>query len=62
MIRNETSGFNNSMKRSLSFKFGTQYYLFKTRYTTRLNPWIGIFLKSNAGQADFSEFSIGCAF
>jgi len=61
-IRNETSGFKNIMKRVLSYKLGTQYYLFNTKYTTRLNPWIGIFLKSNAGQADFTELSIGCAF
>ena len=41
--------------------FGATYYLFSTRKTTRFNPWAGIFLKSNAGQADFVEISIGFA-
>lgn len=50
------------LKRILSLKFGASWYLLTTRSSTRLNPWIGIFIKSNAGQADFSEISIGCAF
>lgn len=54
--------FKNKAKQYLSYKFGAQYYLSKTMYTTRFNPWMGIFLKSNAGQADFAEISIGCAF
>ena len=58
----ESDKFKDNTKNYLSFKFGAQYYLLQTRYSTRFNPWIGLFLKSNAGQADFAEISIGCAF
>jgi hypothetical protein len=58
----ESNKFKENAKNYLSYKFGAQYYLFQTRYSTRFNPWIGLFLKSNAGQADFAEISIGCAF
>lgn len=56
------SGFKQNMKGYLSFKFGAQYYLFTTKLTTRMNPWVGIFIKTNAGQADFAELSFGFAF
>lgn len=61
-LNGTTDGFNNAAKRVLSFKFGVQYYAFETSRTTRFNPWLGLFIKSNAGQADFLEISIGCAF
>ncbi len=61
-LNQEGSGFKQEAKKYLSYKFGAAYYLFSTRTSTRFNPWAGIFLKSNAGQADFAEFSIGVAF
>lgn len=61
-IRNENTGFKNVSKEYLTLKLGSQFYAFNTRQSTRLNPWIGLFLKTNAGQADFVEISIGCAF
>jgi hypothetical protein len=61
-INGASESFKNNMKKYLSYKLGAQYYLFQTRQTTRFNPLIGIFLKTNAGQADFSEISFGCAF
>jgi hypothetical protein len=61
-MRNENSGFKNVSKEYLTLKLGSQFYVFHTLQTTRLNPWIGLFLKTNAGQADFVEVSLGCAF
>lgn len=61
-IGEEPDIFKEKAKNFLTYKFGAQYYLFTTRSSTRFNPWLGIFLKSNAGQADFAEISIGCAF
>ncbi|MCB2219663.1 MAG: acyloxyacyl hydrolase [Bacteroidetes bacterium] len=61
-IRNENTGFKNVSKEYLTLKLGSQFYVFNTLQTTKFNPWIGLFLKTNAGQADFVEISIGCAF
>ena len=48
--------------RYITTRWGAQYYVFKPITTTKLNPWIGAFLKSNGGAADFAEICIGCAF
>lgn len=61
-LKNTRLSFSDKAKQYLSLKLGAQYYIFSTAETTRLNPWIGIFLKTNAGQADFAELSIGIAF
>ena len=61
-LDNNTSGFKSASKRVSSNKLGVQYYLFDPIISTKKNPFIGLYLKANAGQADFVEFSIGCAF
>jgi hypothetical protein len=48
--------------RYITTRLGVQYYVFKPITSTKLNPWIGAFLKSNGGAADFAEICIGCAF
>jgi hypothetical protein len=48
--------------RYITTRLGAQYYLFNPMVSTKLNPWIGAFLKSNGGAADFPEISLGCAF
>lgn len=58
----KSEGFKNASKRVNANKLGVQYYLFDPLKSTQRNPFIGIYLKSNAGQADFAEISIGCAF
>jgi hypothetical protein len=30
--------------------------------TTKLKPFIGLYLNGNAGQADFVEIAVGCGF
>ncbi len=62
LTNENTKSFKQKAKKYLTYKFGTVCYLFSTRQTTRFNPWAGIFLKSNAGQADFVEISVGMAF
>lgn len=48
--------------RYITARLGAQYYIFNPIKTTKLNPWIGAFLKTVGGAADFAEISIGCAF
>jgi hypothetical protein len=61
-LNNNHEGFKNVSKRVNANKLGVQYYIFDPLKSTKQNPFIGIYLKSNAGQADFAEISIGCAF
>lgn len=48
--------------RYVTFRLGAQYYIFDPISSTKFNPWIGAFLKSVGGAADFAEIGIGCAF
>ena len=61
-LRSMDKGWRYQSARYITTRLGVQYYIFKPLTSTRLNPWIGTFLKSNGGAADFAEISIGCAF
>jgi|GEM_PF-530552 len=56
------NSFNNWIKRYNSNKIGVQYYFINPMISNKNKVFIGLYLKSNFGQADFAELSIGCAF
>jgi hypothetical protein len=47
------------VKRTVSARFGLKYYLKGTTEKTSNNFYIGAFINSNLGQADFTEFAFG---
>ena len=47
------------IKRTISARLGLKYYLINTTKTPTDNVFIGAFINSNLGQADFSELAIG---
>ena len=47
------------IKRTISARLGLKYYLINTTKTPTDNVFIGAFINSNLGQADFSELGIG---
>lgn len=47
------------IKRSISTRLGLKYYLLPTKEDPQHNLFFGATINSNAGQADFSEFSVG---
>lgn len=55
-------GVSSWAKQHNSNKLGVQYYFLNPMKTTRNNVYVGLYLKSNFGQADFAELSVGCAF
>ena len=52
----------SSAKAYIPGRFGVQYYLKDHFHGARSNAFIGIYVKSNMGQADFLEFSLGYKF
>jgi hypothetical protein len=52
----------NSIKAYVPGRIGAQYYLKDQFHGARKNAFIGIYIKSNMGQADFLEFSLGYKF
>ena len=61
-LNENTSGFKNFTKSLVSSKLGAQYYILNPVKTTKLKPFVGLFLNGNAGQADLFEVSLGCGF
>ena len=61
-LRSNDRSWKYQTSRYITSRLGAQYYIFNPIKTTKLNPWIGTFLKSVGGAADFAEISIGCAF
>ena len=55
-------GFNAKLKIYNSNKLGFQYYIFKNTDITRNNLYLGVYIKSNSGQADVIECSLGYSF
>ena len=47
------------IKRTISARLGLKYYFINTTKTPTDNVFIGAFINSNLGQADFSELAIG---
>lgn len=57
-----TGGKKNSMKRLNANRLGTKYYILDQARSGSKKPYVGLLIKTNAGQADFVELNIGCAF
>ncbi|HEY4789178.1 MAG TPA: acyloxyacyl hydrolase [Bacteroidales bacterium] len=55
-------GLKSELKKYISTRLGTQYYLFDPRYCTRNNIFVGAYIKANFGQADFICTQIGFVF
>jgi hypothetical protein len=47
------------VKRTISSKLGLKYYVFNTNNSPRNNIYMGVYINSNLGQADFTELSLG---
>ncbi|WP_298533136.1 acyloxyacyl hydrolase [uncultured Algibacter sp.] len=47
------------VKRTISSKLGLKYYVFNTNDSPKNNIFMGIYINSNLGQADFTELSLG---
>lgn len=58
----KTGGKNNSLKRINANRLGAKYYILDAVLSSSKKPFIGLFIKTNAGQADFVEMCFGCAF
>ena len=52
----------DQLKAYIPGRFGVQYYLKDHFHGARSNAFIGVYVKSNMGQADFLEFSLGVKF
>lgn len=52
----------STLKVYMPARFGVKYYLWDAFGTKNSNAYIGMFVKSNVGQADFTEFSLGYRF
>jgi len=47
------------IKKYISARLGLKYYVWNTKDFRRHNVYIGAFINSNLGQADFTEFAVG---
>lgn len=47
------------IKKILSTRLGLKYYLINTQNNSKNNYFVGAFINSNLGQADFTELSVG---
>ncbi len=50
------------LKKAITSRLGMRYYVKSTENSTAYNYFIGVNIKANAGQADFSELSIGMTY
>jgi hypothetical protein len=60
--RNEITGFKDQLKSLIPLRIGTQYYLKNTNTRFEQNVFVGIYIKTNFGQADFLETGVGYQF
>ncbi|HMT30634.1 MAG TPA: acyloxyacyl hydrolase [Bacteroidia bacterium] len=60
--RNEIDGTKDKLKSIIPARLGVQYYLKNTFYNQTRNLFVGIYIKTNFGQADFLESGIGYMF
>lgn len=58
----KTGGKNNFLKRVNANRLGAKYYLLDAVLSGSKKPYLGLFIKTNAGQADFVELCFGYAF
>ncbi|WP_136480536.1 acyloxyacyl hydrolase [Cognatitamlana onchidii] len=47
------------VKRTVSSKLGLKYYIINTNNSPAHNTFLGVYINSNLGQADFTELSLG---
>jgi len=57
--QNETEGLKDHLKSIIPARLGVQYHLKNTNYSVNKNIFLGIYIKSNFGQADFLETGLG---
>lgn len=55
----DTDDFYFKVKRTISARLGLKYYFLKTAFNPKHNVYVGAFINSNLGQADFTEFALG---
>jgi hypothetical protein len=58
----KTGGKENKIKRMNANRLGIKYYLLAAARSASKKPYIGLVIKTNAGQADFVEVNMGYAF
>ena len=60
--RDEIDGFKDKLKSHIPARLGIQYHLKNTNYRDSKNAFVGVYIKSNFGQADFLEMGWGWIF
>ncbi len=59
---NELTGFKDKLKSIIPLRIGAQYYLKNTCTRFKNNLFVGVYIKTNFGQADFLETGVGYMF
>lgn len=60
--RDQKTGIKDKLKSHIPARLGVQYHLKNTHFNDRNNLFVGIYIKSNFGQADFLESGVGMVF
>lgn len=60
--QNEIDGIKDNLKAYIPARLGVQYYLKNTNYSDGKNLFVGVYIKTNFGQADFLETGLGYMF
>lgn len=60
--QNEIDGVKDNLKAYIPARIGVQYYFKNTNYNDHQNLFVGIYIKTNFGQADFLESGFGYVF
>ena len=59
---NEIDSFKSELKSYIPARLGIQYHIKNTNFTDHKNLFVGVYIKTNFGQADFLESGIGWVF
>ncbi len=62
LVQNEVNGIKDHLKSWIPARLGVQYYLKNTYFHQDNNLFVGIYIKTNFGQADFLETGLGYMF
>ncbi len=60
--QNEIDGIKDNLKAYIPARLGVQYYMKNTNYSNGKNLFVGVYIKTNFGQADFLETGLGYMF
>lgn len=60
--RDEKTGIKDKLKSYIPARLGVQYHLKNTHFNDKNNLFVGVYIKSNFGQADFLESGLGMVF